>query len=46
MDRHPESENPTSRLMIHILDAVAEFERSGIVEAKRAGKHCGRLKKL
>lgn len=42
--------NPTSRLMIHILGAVAEFERSIIVDrvksgmaaAKRKGKHCGR----
>jgi putative DNA-invertase from lambdoid prophage Rac len=42
--------NPTSRLMMHILGAVAEFERSMIVDrvrsgmaaAKRSGKHCGR----
>lgn len=45
-----DSKNPTSRLMIHILGAVAEFERSiivervrsGMAEAKRKGKHCGR----
>jgi putative DNA-invertase from lambdoid prophage Rac len=44
--------NPTSRLMMHILGAVAEFERSMIVDrvrsgmasAKRSGKHCGRPK--
>lgn len=47
-----DQKNPTSRLMIHILAAVAEFERSIIVdrvtagmrEAKRKGKHCGRPK--
>jgi putative DNA-invertase from lambdoid prophage Rac len=46
--------NPTSRLMMHILGAVAEFERSMIVDrvrsgmasAKRAGKHCGRPKSV
>ena len=46
--------NPTSRLMMHILGAVAEFERSMIVDrvrsgmasAKRAGKHCGRPKEV
>src|SRR5947209_10921614 len=49
-----DSKNPTSRLMIHILGAVAEFERSiivdrvksGMAEAKRKGKHCGRPVKI
>lgn len=47
-----DSKNPTSRLLLHILGAIAEFERSMIVErvksgmaaAKRNGKHCGRPK--
>jgi DNA invertase Pin-like site-specific DNA recombinase len=46
--------NPVSRLMLHIFGAFAEFERgiivervkSGIAEAKRRGKHCGRPKKV
>lgn len=46
--------NPASRLMLHILGAVAEFERgiivervrSGVTEAKRQGKHCGRPVKI
>lgn len=46
--------NPASRLMLHILGAVAEFERgiivervkSGIAEAQRQGKHCGRSKRV
>lgn len=46
--------NPASRLMLHILGAVAEFERgiivervkSGVAEAKRRGKHCGRSKRV
>jgi putative DNA-invertase from lambdoid prophage Rac len=46
--------NPASRLMLHILGAVAEFERgiiverinSGIAEAKRRGVHCGRSKRV
>ena len=45
-----DQKSPASRLMIHVLAAVAEFERSmiidrvrsGMAEAKRAGKHCGR----
>lgn len=49
-----DSKNPTSRLMIHILGAVAEFERSiivdrvrsGMAEAKRRGDHCGRPVKI
>lgn len=46
--------NPASRLMLHILGAVAEFERgiivervkAGVAEAKRQGKHCGRPAKV
>lgn len=46
--------NPVSRLLLHILGAVAEFERgiivervkSGIAEAKRRGVHCGRSKRV
>jgi putative DNA-invertase from lambdoid prophage Rac len=49
-----DKQNPASRLMLHILGAVAEFERgiivervkSGIAEAKRRGKHCGRAKRV
>jgi DNA invertase Pin-like site-specific DNA recombinase len=45
-----DQKSPASRLIIHVLAAVAEFERSLIVErvrsgmaqAKRTGKHCGR----
>jgi DNA invertase Pin-like site-specific DNA recombinase len=45
-----DNKNPTSRLLIHILGAVAEFERSIIVDrvrsgmkaAKRSGKNVGR----
>jgi len=46
--------NPASRLMLHILGAVAEFERglitervrAGVKEAQRQGKHCGRPKRI
>jgi DNA invertase Pin-like site-specific DNA recombinase len=46
--------NPASRLMLHVLGAVAEFERgiivervkSGIAEARRRGVHCGRSKRV
>lgn len=46
--------NPVSRLMLHIFGAFAEFERgiivervkSGIAEAQRRGKHCGRSKRV
>jgi putative DNA-invertase from lambdoid prophage Rac len=46
--------NPASRLMLHILGAVAEFERglitervrAGVKEAQRRGKHCGRPKRI
>jgi DNA invertase Pin-like site-specific DNA recombinase len=49
-----DKQNPMSRLLLHILGAFAEFERaiivervnSGIAEAKRQGKHCGRPKKI
>lgn len=49
-----DSKNPTSRLLLHILGAVAEFERTIIVErvrsgmaaARKAGKHCGRPTKI
>jgi putative DNA-invertase from lambdoid prophage Rac len=45
-----DKQNPAGRLMLHIFGAVAEFERSlivervraGVNEAKRQGKHCGR----
>ena len=45
-----DQKSPASRLMIHVLAAVAEFERSmiidrvrsGMAEAKRQGKHVGR----
>jgi putative DNA-invertase from lambdoid prophage Rac len=44
--------NPTSQLIMHILIAVAEFERElirertkgGMMTAKKAGVHCGRPK--
>jgi len=46
--------NPTARLMLHILAAVAEFERelirervaSGVANAKRQGKRLGRPKRV
>jgi putative DNA-invertase from lambdoid prophage Rac len=46
--------NPTSRLLLHIIGAVAEFERdlirervgSGMREAARQGKHVGRPKPI
>lgn len=49
-----DTKNPAARLMIHVLGAVAEFERSiiidrvrsGMAEAKRQGKHCGRPVKV
>lgn len=44
--------NPTSRLLLNMLAAFAEFERdliqertkAGIAQARRQGKHCGRPK--
>ena len=47
-------ENPFQKLQLHIIGAVAEFERSlirerqreGIAVAKRAGKHLGRKPSL
>jgi putative DNA-invertase from lambdoid prophage Rac len=49
-----DAKSPTSKLLLHILASVAEFERSMIVDrvrsgmssAKRAGKHCGRPVKI
>jgi putative DNA-invertase from lambdoid prophage Rac len=49
-----DKQNPASRLMLHILGAVAEFERgiivervrAGVAEAKRQGKHCGRQSRI
>jgi len=46
--------NPTSRLMLHILAAVAEFERelfrervaSGVANARRKGKRLARPKRV
>jgi DNA invertase Pin-like site-specific DNA recombinase len=46
--------NPTAALLLHILSAVAEFERSmirertlsGIHAAQSAGKHVGRPKRV
>jgi len=46
--------NPTARLMLHILAAVAEFERelirervaSGVANARRQGKRLGRPKRI
>ncbi len=46
--------NPTTRLMLHILAAVAEFERelicervaSGVANAKRQGKRLGRPRRV
>jgi putative DNA-invertase from lambdoid prophage Rac len=49
-----DKQNPASRFMMHILAAVAEFERgiivervrAGVAEAQRKGKHCGRPKRI
>jgi putative DNA-invertase from lambdoid prophage Rac len=46
--------SPAGKLLMHILAAIAEFERelirervrAGIAEAKRRGKHCGRPLKI
>jgi DNA invertase Pin-like site-specific DNA recombinase len=46
--------SPAGKLLMHILAAIAEFERdlirervkAGVAEAKRKGKHCGRPKKV
>jgi len=46
--------NPTAKLMVHILAAVAEFERelirervtSGVANAKRQGKQLGRPRRV
>ncbi len=45
-----DQQNPMGKFLMHILAAVAELERSiivdrvraGVAEAKRQGKHCGR----
>lgn len=49
-----DQKSPTGRLILHILAALAEFEReliqervrAGVAEAKRQGKHCGRPAKV
>lgn len=49
-----DQKSPTGRLILHILAALAEFERelirervkAGVAEAKRQGKHCGRPIKI
>lgn len=49
-----DSRNPCGRLLLHLLGAMAEFERETIVErvragiatAKAQGKHCGRPAKV
>lgn len=49
-----DSRSPTGKLLMHILAAIAEFERdlirertrAGVAEAKRRGKHCGRPRKI
>ena len=46
--------SPTGKLLMHILAAIAEFERdlirervrAGVAEAQRRGKHCGRPKRV
>ncbi len=46
--------SPAGKLLMHILAAMAEFERdlirervkAGVAEAQRRGKHCGRPKKV
>lgn len=46
--------SPAGRLLMHILAAIAEFERelirervkAGVAEAKRKGQHCGRPKRV
>lgn len=49
-----DQQNPMGKFLMHILAAVAELERSiivervraGVAEAKRQGKHCGRPKRV
>jgi putative DNA-invertase from lambdoid prophage Rac len=49
-----DNRSPVGRLLLHIMGAFAEFERSlivervrtGVKEAQRQGKHCGRPKKI
>jgi DNA invertase Pin-like site-specific DNA recombinase len=49
-----DNRSPVGRLLLHIMAAFAEFERSlivervrtGVKEAQRQGKHCGRPKRV
>lgn len=49
-----DNRSPVGRLLLHIMGAFAEFERAlivervrtGVKEAKKQGKHCGRPKKV
>lgn len=49
-----DNRSPVGRLLLHIMGAFAEFERAlivervrtGVAEAKRQGKHCGRPRKI
>jgi len=49
-----DQKSPTGRLILHILAALAEFERgmivertrAGVAEAQRQGKHCGRPRRV
>ena len=49
-----DSRSPAGKLLMHILAAIAEFERdlirervrAGVAQAKRQGKHCGRPRKV
>ena len=49
-----DNRSPVGRLLLHIMGAFAEFERSlivervrtGVAEAQRQGKHCGRPAKI
>jgi putative DNA-invertase from lambdoid prophage Rac len=49
-----DNRSPVGRLLLHIMGAFAEFERAliiervktGVSEAKKQGKHCGRPRKI
>lgn len=49
-----DNRSPVGRLLLHIMGAFAEFERAlivervrtGVKEAQRQGKHCGRPKRV
>ena len=49
-----DNRSPVGKLLLHIMGAFAEFERAlivervrtGVAEAKRQGKHCGRPRKI